>query len=103
MDVKPNQVKPDGELVAELSISDEKAQSRGAALAFDEPAVGPPAPEQKMPDFIWPQFGFYHTIDSALASLSRAGITPERITIKKIGRGWQSQRVVEQHPDDDSP
>ena len=51
-----------------------------------------------MPDLISPQFGFCHTVDSALASLSRAGVSSDRITIKKAGRGWLKQRVVEQEP-----
>lgn len=51
-----------------------------------------------MPDLSWPQHGFYHTVDSALASLARAGIAPGRVTIKKAGHGWQPSRVVRQQP-----
>jgi hypothetical protein len=51
-----------------------------------------------MPELTHPRFGFYHTTDSSLTSLSRAGVGPERITIRKIGRGWQKQRVVSQQP-----
>ena len=51
-----------------------------------------------MPDLISPQFGFCHTVDSALASLSRAGVSSDRITINKAGRGWLKDRVVEQQP-----
>jgi hypothetical protein len=56
-----------------------------------------------MPDVRWPQYGFYHTVDSALASLTRAGIAPERITLNKAGRGWQKDRVVQQAPPAGSP
>ena len=46
---------------------------------------------------------FLRTVDSALASLARAGIAPERITIKKAGRGWQKDRMVQQSPSAGSP
>ena len=55
-------------------------------------------PDPPMPDFVWPTHGFYHTTDSALSSLMRAGIAPDRITIKKVGRGWAAAKVVEQLP-----
>jgi hypothetical protein len=51
-----------------------------------------------MPDLSHSRFGFYHTTDSALNTLARAGIGPERITIRRIGRGWPRQRVVGQQP-----
>jgi hypothetical protein len=56
-----------------------------------------------MPDVRWPQYGFYHTVDSALAGLARAGIAPERITLNKAGRGWQKDRIVRQAPAAGSP
>ena len=51
-----------------------------------------------MPDLRHSRFGFCHTTDSALNTLSRAGIRPQRITINKIGRGWHKHRVVSQLP-----
>jgi hypothetical protein len=51
-----------------------------------------------MPDLTWPRHGFYHTVDSALLNLMQLGISPDRITIHKAGRGWQPLRVVEQQP-----
>ena len=59
-----------------------------------EQSLSPPT----MPDLTGPRYGFSHTIDSALTTLSRANIAPERITIKSGGPGWRSRRVVEQHP-----
>lgn len=52
----------------------------------------------RMPDLTWPRHGFHHTVDSALMSLMRLGVSPERITIKKVGRGWPELRVVAQQP-----
>jgi hypothetical protein len=49
-----------------------------------------------MPNFTRPRHGFYHTVDSALASLSQLGITPDRVTVRKKGLGWKRGRVVEQ-------
>jgi len=51
-----------------------------------------------MPDLMHSRFGFSPTIDSSLNTLFRAGVTSERITIKKAGRGWPNQRVVSQQP-----
>lgn len=51
-----------------------------------------------MPDLTRPRYGFSHTADSALTSLSRMGIAPERITVKSGGPGWRGGRVVEQEP-----
>jgi hypothetical protein len=61
-------------------------------------ACAPSAAAPVMPDFVWPRHGFYHTIDSALASLSHAGVAPERITVKTAGHGWQTGRIVQQVP-----
>jgi hypothetical protein len=60
--------------------------------------AGPPSTIPVMPDFTRPQYGFYHTVDSALAALSETDMGPERITIKKAGRGWRNHRIVEQRP-----
>lgn len=51
-----------------------------------------------MPDLTWPRHGFHHTVDSALLSLLRLGVSPERITVKKAGRGWPELRVIGQQP-----
>jgi len=51
-----------------------------------------------MPDMIQPRHGFHHTIDSALLTLLRLGVGPDRITIRKAGRGWGRSRVIEQQP-----
>jgi hypothetical protein len=51
-----------------------------------------------MPDLMHSRFGFSHTIDSSLNTLSRAGVTSERITINKVGRGWSKRRLVSQQP-----
>ena len=56
-----------------------------------------------MLDVSRPQYGYYHTVDSALASLARAGMAPERVTIRRAGRGWQKDRVVQQSPSASSP
>lgn len=51
-----------------------------------------------MPDLTRPRYGFSHTVDSALTSLSRMGVAAGRITLKAEGPGWQSSRVVGQDP-----
>ena len=56
-----------------------------------------------MPDVTWPRHGFYHTVDSAISVLSQLGIGPDRLTIRKVGGGWQALRVIEQHPAAGSP
>lgn len=53
----------------------------------------------KMPDLTAPQFGFRHTVDSALTTLSRIGIALDRITIRKEGPGWREGCVVNQEPE----
>jgi hypothetical protein len=60
--------------------------------------AAPPHAAPAMPDFTRPRHGFYHTVDSALASLSQLGITPDRVTVRKKGLGWKRGRVVEQKP-----
>lgn len=52
-----------------------------------------------MPDLTTPRHGYHHTVDSALVSLAHLGIGPDRITIRKAGRGWAPRRVVEQQPE----
>src|SRR3712207_4062757 len=52
----------------------------------------------RMPDLTRPRYGFSHTADSALTSLSRAGVAAGRITVKSAGPGWQAGRVVWQEP-----
>lgn len=56
-----------------------------------------------MPDLTTIRYGFYHTPDSALASLAKLGITPERITIDKAGRGWLPGRIIDQQPSPNTP
>lgn len=51
-----------------------------------------------MPDLTTTRYGFHHTVDSALVVLARLDIAPERITIRKAGRGWVPLRVIEQDP-----
>jgi hypothetical protein len=51
-----------------------------------------------MPDVVSPRHGFHHTIDSTLLTLLRLGVGPDRVTIKKAGRGWARSRVIEQQP-----
>lgn len=71
--------------------------------SVEEQAVEHSPSASVMPDFTRPRYGYYHTIDSALASLSRAGVPPERITIKKVGPGWQQDRIVQQEPAPGTP
>lgn len=68
---------------------------------FEVPVEEDVAPA--MPDVTAVRYGYYHTADSALASLAKLGIAPERITIKKAGRGWAAGRVVEQQPSAGTP
>jgi Type VI secretion, TssG len=98
MDVKSDQAKPAGEAFAEPSPAEVTLPA-----GQDRPEINAPLPEDSaanplMPDLSWPQYGFYHTADSALASLARADVAHGRVTIKKAGRGWQPGRVVRQQP-----
>ena len=52
----------------------------------------------RMPDFCDSSHSFHHTVDSALDVLEELGISPARITIRMVGRGWQPYWVVEQSP-----
>jgi len=51
-----------------------------------------------MPQFESPQYGYRHTVDSALFSLLALGVDPDRITMRKVGRGWTDRRIVAQEP-----
>jgi hypothetical protein len=56
-----------------------------------------------MPDLTAARHGYHHTADSALVSLAQLGIGPDRITIRKAGRGWAPRRVVAQNPEAGTP
>ena len=76
-----------------MGITSEKLKVRTELeTPVEEPA------ELAMPNLVWPQFGFYHTVDSALAILSHANIRPDRITIRKAGPGWRKSGIVQQQP-----
>jgi Type VI secretion, TssG len=103
MDVGPDMVMP-AEALGTMPASPAEAPPNGAETTEPgAPWSKQPWAGRVMPDVRWPQYGFYHTVDSALASLARAGIAPERITLKKAGRGWQKDRVVQQAPSAGSP
>jgi hypothetical protein len=42
--------------------------------------------------------GFHHTVDSALQLLADLGISPQRISIRMVGRGYPSRWIVAQDP-----
>jgi hypothetical protein len=71
---------------------DVKREQPKTSRASPTPSHAAPA----MPNFTRPRHGFYHTVDSALASLSQLGVTPDRVTVSKKGLGWKRGRVVEQ-------
>jgi hypothetical protein len=103
MDVGLDHVNPEEEL-GSLPVSPEEAPHSGAeAIELGVPLSEPQASGVVMPDVSWPRYGFYHTVDSALASLARVGIAPERITLRRAGRGWQKDRIVRQSPSAGSP
>lgn len=52
----------------------------------------------QMPDFSTPQRGFHHTVHTALKALEDLGISPERVTIRMVGRGLPDGWVVNQIP-----
>src|SRR5262249_19775273 len=58
---------------------------------------------EAMPDFVRPRQGFYHTVDSALMTLTSLGVSADRVTVRKAGRGWRPLRVVEQQPEAGRP
>jgi len=51
-----------------------------------------------MPDFEAPQYGYSHTVDSAISSLFAIGMDPDRVTMRRAGRGWTKHRIVSQEP-----
>lgn len=51
-----------------------------------------------MPEMAAPQYGFRHTVHSALETLQQLGISPRRVTIRMAGMGWPSGWIVEQKP-----
>jgi hypothetical protein len=59
--------------------------------------------ETVMPEFDSPQYGYRHTVDSALFSLLSLGVDPDQITMRRAGRGWIEQRIVAQQPAPRSP
>jgi hypothetical protein len=103
MDVGLDTIKPEEELGIQPTSLEEAPQRDAETMELGAPLSEHPPSGAVMPDVSWPQYGFYHTVDSALASLARAGIAPERITIRRAGRGWQKDRVVQQAPSTGSP
>jgi hypothetical protein len=103
MDIGRENVRREEDPSTQLSSPEEVPHSGAEgteldALSSERPPTGP-----VMPDGSWPRYGFHHTMDSALASLARAGVAPERITLRRAGRGWQKDRVVRQTPSAGSP
>jgi hypothetical protein len=103
MDVGLDKGKPEEELGIQPASPEEAPKSGAETIELGAPLSEPPSSGAVMPNVSWPQYGFYHTVDSALASLARTGIAPERITIRRAGRGWQKDRVVQQAPSAGSP
>ena len=66
-----------------------------SALSDNEQRPETPA---VMPALDTPQYGYRHTVDSALFSLLALGVDPDRITFRKAGRGWAEGRIVAQEP-----
>ncbi|HYZ84534.1 MAG TPA: type VI secretion system baseplate subunit TssG [Bryobacteraceae bacterium] len=56
-----------------------------------------------MPDLSRPQYGYRHSLDSALQVLYAAGLGPDRITIRMDGRGMPLNSVVAQEPKPGTP
>jgi Type VI secretion, TssG len=52
-----------------------------------------------MPEMAAPQYGFRHTINSALETLEHLGVSSRRITIRMAGLGWPAGWIVEQKPE----
>jgi Type VI secretion, TssG len=103
MDVGLDTFKPGEELGIQPTSPEKPPHSGAETIEPGAPSPADPPSEAVMPEVSRPQYGFYHTVDSALASLARAGIAPERITIRMAGRGWQKDRVVQQSPSAGSP
>jgi hypothetical protein len=103
MDVGLDTFKQEEEPGIQPASPEEALQCGTETMELGMPLSEHPPSGAVMPDVSWPQYGFYHTVDSALASLARAGIAPERITIRRAGRGWQKDRLVQQAPSPGSP
>jgi hypothetical protein len=56
-----------------------------------------------MPEMAAPQYGFRHTVNSALETLEHLGISSRRITIRMAGLGWPAGWIVEQKPEAGTP
>jgi Type VI secretion, TssG len=103
MDVGLNNVTPEEEPGSQPASPEEAPHGGAEAREPGAPMPEHPPSGAVMPDVSWPRYGFSHTVDSALASLARVGIAPERITIRRAGRGWQKDRIVQQSPAAGSP
>lgn len=51
-----------------------------------------------MPDLVTPTRGVRHTVDSAIPTLDRLGVPPERVVLESAGAGWQRGTIVRQQP-----
>lgn len=52
----------------------------------------------RMPDLCTPTRGVRHDMDSALASLVRAGVDVDQVVVRSAGPGWPAGTVVAQSP-----
>ena len=68
MDVGLDNVKPEEELGIQPAALEESPHSAAETIEPGAPSSEPPPSRAVMPDASWPQYGFYHTVDSALAS-----------------------------------
>lgn len=53
---------------------------------------------RRMPDLCTPTRGFRHDLHSALGSLRRLGVEPDRIRVRYAGPGWAEGTVLAQEP-----
>ncbi len=51
-----------------------------------------------MPDLTQAQYGFHHTVNSALEIFAGLGVSASRITLRMAGRGMPSRWIVSQRP-----
>jgi hypothetical protein len=51
-----------------------------------------------MPDLVSPTRGVRHTVDSAIPTLERLGVRPDRIVLESAGAGWLRGTIVRQRP-----
>ena len=56
------------------------------------------APIPRMPNLCDPRRGVRQTIDAAIPTLERLGVTADRIVLKSAGGGWIEGTVVLQEP-----